>query len=117
MCREHADRVVALARQAEQHESCTTIEPLCEEMVSIANAHPECRSALAGAFVAASCIAHETVEFCMHVLRWDDVRATFEEQLDASKGADDWRAIPVLLGLLESFRDDWRGRDLWARFR
>ena len=117
MCREHADRVVALARQAEQHESCTETEPLCEEMVSIAEAHPECRPELAAAFVAASHSAYETVQFCMHVLRWEEVREAFADQLQIAVGSDDWRAIPVLHHLLASFLDDWDDSNLWARFR
>ena len=118
MCREYADRIVALANLLDQrYMECNDMEPQCEEMLSIAVAHPECRAELSSAFVEVSHIVYEAVEFCMHVLRWEEVRQTFQEQLKAAQAVDDWCAIPVLLSMLESFDDDWDGRDFWARFR
>lgn len=113
-------RFFELALEAERIDSqCLEepVEPAFEAVLSHVLAHPESRVDLANAFV--QVVSHpnlgppELVQYCMHVLRWVEVRQRLSDWLD-SDGSE--RVRHVLRKLLMSFDDDWYGADLYARF-
>jgi hypothetical protein len=58
----------------------------------------------------------EIVMFCMHTLRWLNVRRFYEQQLQSAVARQDWRAEPVARRILDSFNDEWEDRDLFPYY-
>ncbi|WP_184125180.1 hypothetical protein [Stenotrophomonas rhizophila] len=115
-----AQRFLELALEVERIESeCLEqpIEPALEAVLDYVLAHPECRADLVAAFIH---IAHgrgigppELIEYCMHALRWGEVRQYLADWL-AAEGSE--RVRHYLRNLLMSFDDDWRHANMYARF-
>lgn len=79
--------------------------------------HPAQRARFAELFVA---VAYDRdrdgidlVDYCMHALRWEEVRSAFRNRLAAEQ---DERARHVLRGLLQAFDDGWEPAALYRRF-
>jgi hypothetical protein len=70
--------------------------------------HPERRNELAAAFLKVLgepyFVDPELVEYCMHVLRWPEVKNAAEARMLVEK---DLRARPGLGRVIHSFSDDW----------
>ena len=66
------------------------------------------------ALIGSTKIPFEPIEFCMHVLRWDNVRHRVSE---LKEEANDLRTKRVLEIILESFDDDWYGRQMYNYFK
>lgn len=52
------------------------------------------------------------VAYCMHELRWPEIRVT--AQLEVRRGLPS--TLSVASEVLDSYEDDWVGRELFARF-
>jgi hypothetical protein len=55
----------------------------------------------------------ELVEYCMHALRWDEVKQQMMERLEKEPSE---RVRSVLRRVLESFDSSWRDADMYRRF-
>lgn len=55
----------------------------------------------------------ELVEYCVHVLRWAELKSKFEVLLLTTT---DRRIQTALKRLLEAFEDDWNQRDIYSRW-
>ena len=98
------------------------IEPTLVEVLSLIRAHPDRRDSFEDAFIevvrALPKGSDEAVCFCMHELRWSAVmRAAEEERAKARSPVPDHRREPMLRHIIESFSDDWDGRDCYPYFR
>ena len=53
----------------------------------------------------------------MHKLRWPELKTYFAEKYEEAKANDDWDAESSLLGIVESFEDNWGdAQDLYFEF-
>lgn len=93
------------------------IEPAFEAVLSFVIAHPELKNELADAFMQ---LAHdpslgppELIQYCMHALRWIEVKTQLSDWLELEKSE---RVRHVLRKLLMSFDDDWYDADAYSRF-
>ena len=58
----------------------------------------------------------ELFEYCMHELRWPEVRAQLEEVVRDAVERLDIRARDYFAGVKAAFTDEWSGRDFYRRF-
>jgi hypothetical protein len=56
--------------------------------------------------------AWELIPFCMHTLRWQSLEDFFTISLQQAKTARDFRTMPILDQILDSFNDNWEDIDL-----
>jgi hypothetical protein len=110
-----------LALEAERIDSeCLdeSAEPAFEAVLSFVLAHPESRGEFADAFMQLArdpgLGPPELIQYCMHVLRWSDVKQYLSDWLALEKSE---RIRHVLRKLLMSFDDNWYGADMYDRFR
>src|SRR5688500_9494061 len=85
-------------------------------LIDHVRAHPASRSEFAKEFVAL--VEDETfspgapfIEFCMHELRWNEVRAEIDRLHSQAIAKPDWRAEPYFRHLTEAFNEDWPDAD------
>jgi hypothetical protein len=73
--------------------------------------NPDKRSQFADAFfqlfIGPSRYEEALIEFCMHVLRWPEVKTRFEALSREAIEKEDWNNINPLQHILEAFEDDW----------
>ena len=91
-------------------------------LIDIARQNPGCKSDFVDEFNA-MIVADDFgpggpfVEFCMHALRWDEVRNFIEELHIAAISKPDWRAEPYYRHLSEAFEDEWDdANDIYASY-
>lgn len=58
----------------------------------------------------------ELFEYCMHELRWPEVRVQLDAEVRNADVARDWRARDYFAGAKGAFTDQWSGRDFYKRF-
>jgi len=97
------------------------MEPALLELLSCVRSGVEWRDQFVAAFVEVVRTlprgSDEAVCFCMHELRWPEVRrAAEEEKMKALHPVSDFRREPLLRHILESFSDDWSGRECYPYF-
>ncbi len=56
---------------------------------------------------------HEVVGFCMHELRWEEIRLEIARIIDTSS---DWRIKSHFSSILEAYDDNWGDSDLYEYF-
>jgi hypothetical protein len=92
-------------------------EPYFTPVLEFVLKHPSRRPEFAEGFVEIirnpSLGTSELVEFCMHELRWPEVKAGIEELLSQEHGR---RERFFLETVLNSFDDDWFSRQLYRRY-
>jgi hypothetical protein len=80
-------------------------------------AHPESRRELAETFLEVARDSNkgppELVQYCMHALRWPEVKQELVRRLETEKSE---RVRHVLRKLVMSFEHDWYDADAYARF-
>lgn len=109
----------ALAAEANRVDSSLFeyVEPQYAAVLDYCWEHPELRPELAKEFVALAFDSEHgssnMVMFCMHELKWTEVRDVFAVLLENEKSA---RARFFIKGILASFDDDWRLAHLYQRF-
>lgn len=96
------------------------IEPYLVHLLSTIKRHPDCRAEYVVAFndliTGTTSVPWELVPFCMHELRWDEVRLTIEASIAAARSRNDWRAIPIYAAYLDAFSEDWGSADLFQYY-
>ncbi|MCA3174542.1 MAG: hypothetical protein ING36_03235 [Burkholderiales bacterium] len=112
-------RFFELAAEAERIDSGLEepVEPALEAVLDHVLTHAEFRQEFAQAFLQ---VAHdpdkgppELVEYCMHALRWPEVKQELVSWLEAE---DSERVRHVLRKFVMSFDDDWYHADSYTRF-
>jgi hypothetical protein len=58
--------------------------------------------------------ALEILEFTMHTLRWDEVRATLQHHAESGS---DFRTRDMARSALQAFEDEWPGGEIYRRYR
>lgn len=58
----------------------------------------------------------EIIPFCMHELRWEEIKVVCESELKKSTLNNDWNNIDFLTDILESYEDDWQDKDMYNYF-
>lgn len=111
-------RLIGEARAADLREE--PIEPHLVRLLTAIKRHPECRSEYATAFKdlveSRVSIPWELIPFCMHELRWAEVRTVIEERSAHARQQNDWRAIAVYSKYLDAFSEAWESADLFAYY-
>jgi hypothetical protein len=107
----------ALVREANCVEEAegVPVDGAFEAVLSHVASHPESRTALASAFLTLvrDNFAIAVVEYCMHELRWPEVRSVCATWLDEEPCQ---RTRYRLEGVLQSFDDKWFWRKLYQRY-
>ncbi len=49
----------------------------------------------------------ELVQLCMHHFRFDEYKLHLERKLKTAISENDWRAVPVIKYILESYQESW----------
>ena len=49
----------------------------------------------------------ELIAFCMHTLRWPELKNYFDSLYKQSVATEDWRAEPCLREIVEAFESNW----------
>jgi hypothetical protein len=109
-----------LAAEAERIDSEVfdePVEPAFEAVLFYVLSHPESRQSFVNAFLQLARDPQkgppELVQYCMHALRWDEVRRELVVWLEV-EGSE--RVKHILRKLIMSFDDDWYDADAYARF-
>lgn len=96
-------------------------EPALVEILRLAGSCPEARTELAGCFIELIRDPRrrpwEVVQFCMHGLRWPEVRAAVEEDFEKAQASQNWRAIAVLCHIRKAFDPAWKDADAYKTYR
>ena len=87
------------------------VVPFGQSALDLIAAHPEDRPAFARAILAAidrpdSCDVW-FVQFCVHALRWPELKAEFEAMSRTAIASNDWARIQRLGHVLDAFEDSW----------
>lgn len=95
--------------------------PFGTEILSLISQHPELRSAFGKEFVAGIKCPDKfdrwLIEFCMHALRWPELKAEFEKMSVAAIAQDNWSLIQPLQHVLDAFEDNWEdSTDIYAKY-
>ena len=94
----------------------TDIEPWLEAVLSHVLRHPEAKGQFVKSFMdllREDRGPTELVEYCMHALRWPEVKAEVAAWLESEKSE---RVRHALRGVLRAFDDDWHVASSYARF-
>lgn len=94
------------------------IEPMLENLLDFVIAHPDLRLMFADAFVRILYCWHmappQITEYCMHALRWEEVKRTLEGR---NKVALTKREEFFIARVLDCFDDDWDSAYQYRRFQ
>lgn len=92
-------------------------EPYLLSALQAIKSRPECReefiAVFRGLLDGGTRGPWEVLPFCMHELRWPEVKSLVDERLDTAVKANDWRIINMLASYRDSFTDEW---DDWVLF-
>jgi hypothetical protein len=58
----------------------------------------------------------EFIQFCLHALRWEEMREYLADLLTKAVAQNDWRGVPIWNHLLEAFSDDWDDAEFYKEF-
>lgn len=97
--------------------STSDFEPAAAALLDFIQATPECVDAASRLFVRQVMEAGgstEVLDYCMHELRWSEVREAARVRVAES---EDWRIKTPLASLLAAFEDDWPDAKLYERWR
>lgn len=114
------ERFFLLAQEAQRVDAEALdepVEPAFEAVLSLVISHPEARAGIARAFMRLAIDPNlappELIEFCMHALRWPEVKEGLLSRLSSESSE---RARHVIKKLIMSFDDDWYDAESYARF-
>jgi hypothetical protein len=110
--------VLAAAKAFLPESGADEIVPFGAALVELVRSNPSEQQHFEREFIASSEIAPpELLEFCMHALRWEPLRAHFVSQHRSAIERNDWRAEPYYRHLTEAFEDDWEdARTFYASY-
>ena len=100
-------------------------EPLLVDLLRHIEAHPEGRTEFVDVFLSIlGTPGHEPLDapwevlsFCMHALRWPEVKEAAEAALRERVRANDWRAVNIFQDYVNAFEDDWTTAVVFQHFR
>jgi hypothetical protein len=91
-------------------------EPQMSRFLQYAKAHPERRAFIielfTGSLASREC-PWEFIQFCLHGLRWPEMRALFEQRKAEAADVDE-RAF--WMRMLDAFDDDWEDAEFYQEF-
>ncbi len=94
--------------------SASDFEPSFFRVLAFIEQHPECRVEFESVFIellrAPSSLAAELICYCMFRLRWPRVRVVAIALRDE---ALDLRRSGVMADVVDSFEDEWNGKDVY----
>lgn len=98
------------------------VEEVSIRLVSLIEEHAACRSlfvSLMNDLVLGKRpdVPWECVAFCIHKLRWPELRETIMSRLKDEHARNNWRAIPILGSYRDAFEDDWEDAVNFASLR
>jgi hypothetical protein len=110
-----ASKKVAIA------DSACNVEHEMADFLHTVQAHPEERAFVVGLFK--RFLADESrpsdwefIQFCLHALRWEEMRAFVRELQTKARSANDWTELRILGHLLAAFGDDWDEAEMFREF-
>ncbi|MBP2160500.1 MULTISPECIES: hypothetical protein [Asticcacaulis] len=113
-------RFYELAKEAERIDSEAfdqPVEPAFDSVLEFVLEHPESRAAFAAAFLEIAKNPDkgppDLIQYCMHVLRWEEVRRFIVSWLQTEPSE---RVRHVLRKYVRSFDDEWDGAVFYDRF-
>lgn len=111
-------KLVALAMSEwEERDGLNEIEPVLVDILFLAKKNPVHESELKSAFLELVHLKEmpvEILEFCMHDLRWPEIRQEVEKVIAASA---DPRERSALERVLSAYAEDWEDLDLYKYYR
>lgn len=110
------DEIVTRSTQAFDETLDYSYESVLVQMLRFISTHPEHRVFFSERFktiLSSSSVPQECVAFCMHELRWREIKdfalAHFDMSTDPRSGA--------YLSLLNAYEDDWGDADLYCYYK
>jgi hypothetical protein len=58
----------------------------------------------------------EFIQFCIHALRWEEMREFLTDLVAKAVKANDWRGLRIWNHLLDAFSDGWDDAELYKEF-
>lgn len=96
---------------------CADVEPAGLAILDLVAAYPELREEFIQLFVnVLSDGPWEMLAFCMHTLRWPEVRAIIQQKRDREIATISARTSPVFDHVLDAFNDAWEDVDMFPYF-
>jgi hypothetical protein len=115
------ERFWELCSRAEDSYDGPELESVLVEVLRLIDSCPDARLELARCFIdlvrQPDRGSWEIVEFCMHNLRWPEVRRAVVEDLEKAKADQDGRAVPILSQILAAFDPAWPNADLYGNYK
>ena len=107
--------------QLAQTSNAPDVVPYGKAMLELIAKHPEQRQAFGQAFLQGFRSQEEfdpwLIEFCMHALRWPELKNEFTTMSAQAVARKDWTLIPALGHVLDAFEDGWEdARDFYAEY-
>ncbi len=91
--------------------------PFCHDIVRIYNLSDTNKEEFEHVFIEDFDIFNECpwelTQLCMHHLKLSKYRTHLETKLKEAKCKSDWRAIPVINHILDSYQDNWDDKELF----
>jgi hypothetical protein len=119
------DQFQRIARQAtsllSQTSNAPDVVPFGQSLLKLIEDHPDQRRAFGHEFVIGIQNRSEfdpwVMAFCMHALRWPELKVEFEAMSAAAVARNDWNLIQPLGHILDAFEDEWPdAKDFYASY-
>lgn len=111
-------RLTQKAEYIEKYHMDVSPEKYFDDVLAYVMANLDCKADFCTAFIDVvrnpDLGSVELVQYCMHVLRWQELKEYFADWLNKEQSE---RARHVLRRILEAFDDDWFNARMYERFR
>lgn len=111
-------RLTQKAEYIEKYHMDVSPEKYFDDVLAYVMANLDCKADFCTAFIDVvrnpDLGSVELVQYCMHVLRWQELKEYFTDWLNKEQSE---RARHVLRRILEAFDDDWFNARMYERFR
>jgi hypothetical protein len=116
----HRISAAATARLAESF-NAPDVVPFGSAALDLIAAHPEERHVfvknLIGSVLDPSHCDPWFLQFCVHGLRWPELKIAFESMHNSAVARNDWNVIPNLAKVLDAFEESWEdARDFYGAY-
>ena len=114
----HELSAAAAARLAETF-NAPDVVPFGSAALDLIAAHPEERQTFAQGLIDSALDPERCdpwfLQFCVHGLRWPELKIAFESMYSSAVARNDWNIIPNLAKVLAAFEDNWEdARDFYG---
>ncbi|MEJ2790961.1 MULTISPECIES: hypothetical protein [unclassified Pseudoxanthomonas] len=111
----HVEQLKEISRAAAAHLAVTfnapDVIPYGQSALRLIYAHPDERQAFARAFINGIASPDDWdacfIQFCVHALRWPDLKADLEAMSREAVASNNWSLIQRLGHVLDAFEDTW----------